>query len=136
MKRFIAIFILLSAALVYGDVLLHQRPILPKPVHPIEPKPPHKRPVVRPIVVPHVDTAYINNTYVTQESCERYKQQIDELNAYIDKLEKEIHTLKEKEYAKLRQKLKKEHAQELQEFEKRKSSIKSENRIIIKEKAQ
>ena len=136
MKRYIAIFSLLSTALMYGDVLLHQRPILPKPVHPIEPDRPHKKPIVRPIVVPHVDTAYINNTYVTQESCDAYKQQIEELNAYIDELEKEIHELKEKEYAKLRQKLKEKHAQEMQEFEKRKSSVKTKNTIIVKDKAQ
>ncbi len=136
MQRYILVFIVLGAGFVYADVTMHKRPVWPRPVHPIEPDRPHKRPTVRPVVVPHVDTAYINNTYVTQESCDEYRKHIDALNAYIDKLEKEIHDLKEKEYAKLREKLKKEHTQELRQFEKRKSSVKSENRIIVKEKAQ
>jgi len=126
----------LAGVSIQADVTMHKRHVWPRPVHPIEPDRPHKRPIVRPVVVPHVDTAYINNTYVTQESCEQYKQHIDELNAYIDTLEKEIHDLKEKEYARLREKLKKEHEQELEQFENRKSSVKSENRIIVKEKAQ
>lgn len=136
MKKYLFVCIVLAGVSIEADVTMHKRPIFQRPVHPIEPEKPDNRPIAHPIVVPHVDTAYINNTYVTQESCESYKQHIDELNAYIDTLEKEIHDLKEKEYAKLREKLKKEHVQELRQFEKRKSSVKSENRIIVKEKAQ
>jgi len=49
----------------------------------------------------------------------------------IDRLEKEISELKEKEYARLRKDLKAKHEKEVKKFDERKSSVKSKNRIII-----
>ncbi|KYJ86060.1 hypothetical protein [Sulfurovum riftiae] len=114
----------------FGEITMHKRPIIPvRPVHPIEPE----RPIDRPIVRPYVDTAFVDNRVINNnyESCEKYKEMIDELNAYIDQLEKEIAELKEKEYARMRDKLKKENETELKKFENRKSSVKSKNSIII-----
>jgi RNase H-fold protein (predicted Holliday junction resolvase) len=56
---------------------------------------------------------------------------INELNAYIDQLEKEIAELKEKEYARLRKALKEKHEKEVKAFDERKSSVKTKNSIII-----
>jgi predicted RNase H-like nuclease (RuvC/YqgF family) len=133
MKRFILIFSLISGLSIFAlaDVTMHQRPpIPPNPVHPIEPE----RPVDKPVVVrPYVDTAFVDNRVInnTYESCEKYKELIDELNAYIDQLEKEIAELKEKEYARLRKELKEKHEKEVKKFDERKSSIKTKNSIII-----
>jgi len=117
----------------FADITMHKRPIIPpRPVHPIEPE----RPIDRPIVRPYVDTAFVDNRVINNnyESCEKYKELIDELNAYIDQLEKEIAELKEKEYARLRKELKAKHEEEVKKFDERKSSVKSKNSIIISDK--
>ncbi len=113
-----------------ADVTMHKRPIIrPVPVHPIEPD----RPIGRPIVRPYVDTAFVDNRVInnTYESCDKYKDMIEELNAYIDQLEAQIKELKEKEYARMRKKLKEKNTKELKQFEERKPSVKSKNSIII-----
>jgi len=114
----------------FADISMHKRPLLPpRPVHPIEPE----RPIDRPIVRPYVDTAFVDNRVINNnyESCEKYKELIDELNTYIDQLEKEIDELKEKEYARMRKDLKAKHEKEMKKFDERKSSVKSKNSIII-----
>jgi predicted RNase H-like nuclease (RuvC/YqgF family) len=117
----------------FADITMHKRPLLsPRPVDPIEPE----RPVDRPIVRPYVDTAFVDNRVINNhyESCGKYKESIDELNAYIDQLEKEIAELKEKEYARMRKELKAKHEREVKKFDERKSSVKSKNSIIISDK--
>ena len=119
----------------YADETAHKRPIIPpRPVHPLEPE----RPIDRPIVRPYVDTAFVDNRIINNnyESCDKYKDLIDELNAYIDQLEQEIAELKEKEYGRLREDLKKKHDKEVEAFDKRKSSIKTKNSIRITDKPQ
>ncbi len=132
MKAFFLAISMIAGLSVFAsaEITMHKRPIIPvRPVHPIEPE----RPIDRPIVRPYVDTAFVDNRVINNnyESCEKYKEMIDELNAYIDQLEKEIAELKEKEYARMRDKLKKENETELKKFENRKSSVKSKNSIII-----
>lgn len=103
MKAFLFLFLFLGGMSIssYADVRAHKRPIIPpRPIHPIEPE----RPVEKPIVRPYVDTAFVDNRIINNnyESCDKYKDLIDELNAYIDQLKKEIAELKEEEYARLR----------------------------------
>jgi len=135
MRTFLFLFFLMGGMSIvsYADVTMHKRPLLPpRPVHPIEPE----RPIERPIVRPYVDTAFVDNRVINNnyESCDKYKDMIDELNAYIDQLEAEIAELKEKEYARLRKELKEKNEKELKAFDKRKSSIKTKNSITITDK--
>jgi len=135
MRAFLFLFLLMGGMSIvsYADVTMHKRPLLPpRPVHPIEPE----RPIERPIVRPYVDTAFVDNRVINNnyESCDKYKDMIDELNAYIDQLEAEIAELKEKEYARLRKELKEKNEKELKAFDKRKSSIKTKNSITITDK--
>ncbi len=135
MKAFLFLLLVMGGMTLssYAEVTMHKRPIIqPRPVHPIAPERPVKRPVV---IRPYVDTAFVDNRVInsTYESCEQYKALIGDLNAYIDELEKQIAELKEKEYARMREKLKEENDAEIEKFEK-KSSIKSENKIIISNK--
>jgi len=133
MKSLILIFSLTFGLSIFAlaEVMMHQRPpIPPHPVQPIAPVNPVESPV---IIRPVVDTAFVDNRVInnTYESCERYKELINELNAYIDQLEKEIAELKEKEYARLRKALKEKHEKEVKAFDERKSSVKTKNSIII-----
>jgi hypothetical protein len=128
------ILIIFYTPTLFADVTMKKtisRPSLPveKPDHPIV-RPPHVPVVVNPGIV------YQDNYYNTNvvNSCQSYIDQIDELNAYIDQIEKEIAELKAKEYERLQKDLKAKHKKELQEFENRKSSIKSKNTIEIKSK--
>ncbi|WP_294953307.1 hypothetical protein [Sulfurovum sp.] len=135
MKAFLFLFLLLGGMNIssYADVTMHKRPIIPpRPVHPIEPV----RPVDRPIVRPYVDTAFVDNRVInnTYESCDKYKDLIDELNAYIDSLEQQIAAFKEREFARMRKKLKEKNDKELKAFDERKSSIKTKNSITITDK--
>ena len=135
MKAFLFLLLVMGGMTLssYAEVTMHKRPIIqPRPVHPIVPERPVKRPVV---IRPYVDTAFVDNRVInsTYESCEQYKALIGDLNAYIDELEKQIAELKEKEYARMREKLKEENDAEIEKFEK-KSSIESENKIIISNK--
>ena len=134
MRFFFMIFIAFYTSTLFVDVTMKKmisRPSLPveKPEHPI-----HRpvRPVVPVVVNPGV--VYQDNYYNTNvvHSCQRYIDQIDELNAYIDQIEQEMAELKAKEYKRLQDDLKAKHKKELQEFENRKSSIKSKNSIEIK----
>jgi len=129
MRAFLFLFLLMGGLSIssYADVTMHRRPLIPpRPVHPIEPE----RPIVRPVVRPYVDTAFVDNRVINNnyESCDKYKDMIDELNAYIDQLEAQINELKEKEYARLRKNLKEKNEKELKAFDKRKSSIKTNYR--------
>ena len=135
MKAFLFLFLLMGGMSIssYADVTMHKRPIIPpRPVHPIEPV----RPVDRPIVRPYVDTAFVDNRVIntTYESCDKYKDLIDELNAYIDSLEQQIAAFKEREFARMRKKLKEKNDKELKAFDERKSSIKTKNSITITDK--
>ncbi|BAF73194.1 hypothetical protein [Sulfurovum sp. NBC37-1] len=135
MKAFLFLLLLVGSMTIvsHADVTAHKRPLIPlRPVHPIEPE----RPIERPIVRPYVDTAFVDNRVINNnyESCDKYKEMIDELNAYIDQLEKEIAELKEKEYVHLRKELKEKNEKELKAFDKRKSSIKTKNSITITDK--
>ena len=136
MKPFFFTTISMIALTVFAlaDVTMHKRPLMPpRPVQPIEPE----RPIDRPVVVrPYVDTAFVDNRVINNnyESCGKYKDMIDELNAYIDQLEKEITELKEKEYARLRKDLKEKHEKEVKKFDEKKNSVKTKNSIIISDK--
>jgi len=133
-KQVISLFLM---TLIFGiplsaDVIMRKKPRPPIPVHPIEP--PIDRPIVHPGIPTYVDTAFVDNRIVNNnyESCDKYKNMIDELNAYIDQLEKQVAELKEKEFARMREKLKKKNEEELKKFENRKSSVKTINKIEIK----
>ena len=132
MRFFFMILITFYTSTLLADVTMKKtisRPSLPveKPEHPIV-RPPHAPVVVNPGIV------YQDNYYNTNvvNSCQSYIEEIDELNAYIDQIEKEMAELKAKEYKRLQKDLKAKHKKELQEFENRKSSIKSKNSIEIK----
>ena len=136
MRFFFMIFIAFYTSTLFADVTMKKtisRPSLPveKPEHPI-----HRpvRPVVPVVVNPGV--VYQDNYYNTNvvHSCQRYIDQIDELNAYIDQIEQEMAELKEKEYKRLQEDLKAKHKKELEKFENRKSTVKTTNSIEIKEK--
>ena len=135
MKAFLFLFLLLGGMNIsaYADVIMHKRPIIPpRPVHPIEPE----RPVERPVVRPYVDTAFVDNRVINNhyENCDKYKDLIDELNTYIDSLEQQIAAFKEREFARMRKKLKEKNDKELKAFDERKSSIKTKNSITITDK--
>jgi len=135
LRQIISLFFipLLLGTFSHADVTMHKKKPKPIPVHPIIPDKPIDRPIgVRPIV--NTGVVYQDNYYHNVNSCESYQKQIDDLNAYIDGLEAELAELKEKEHARLREKLKKENDEELKKFENRKSSVKTTNSIEIKAK--
>ena len=123
------LLMLLAGSFSSADVIAKKTVPKPKPVHPIVPDRPIVQPGVRPIL--NTGIVYQDNHYTTVESCDVYKKQIDELNAYIDGLEAEISALKEKAYANMREELKKKNDAELQKFENRKSTVKTKNSIEI-----
>jgi predicted RNase H-like nuclease (RuvC/YqgF family) len=128
------ILIIFYTPILFADVTMKKT--ISRPSLPVE-KPEH--PIVRPPQVPvgvNPGIVYQDNYYNTNvvNSCQSYIDQIDELNAYIDQIEQEISELKAKEYERLQKDLKAKHKKELQEFENRKSSIKSKNSIEIKSK--
>jgi len=134
MRFFLSLLFTLYASTLFAEVAMKKtisRPSLPveKPDHPVV-RPPHVPVVINPGIV------YQDNYYNTNvvKNCQSYMDEIDELNAYIDQIEKELSELKAKEYARLQKDLKAKHKKELQEFENRKSSIKSKNSIEIKSK--
>jgi len=130
---FLLLIVLLLGTFSHADVIMHKKKSKPVPVHPIIPERPiHKPGGIRPIV--NTGIVYQDNYYNTNvvSNCQSYEKHIDELNAYIDTLEAEISALKEKEHARLREKLKKENDAELKKFENRKSSVKTKNHIEIK----
>jgi len=134
MRLFLILFFTFYTSVLFAEVTMKKtisRPSLPveKPDRPIV-RPPHIPVVVNPGVV-YQDNAY--NTNVVN-NCQEYRDQIDELNAYIDQIENELSELKAKEYERLQKDLQEKHKKELQTFENRKSSIKSKNSIEIKSK--
>jgi len=70
----------------------------------------------------------------TPTDCSQYIKLLKEKDAYIESLLQELAVLREKEQQRLSKKLKKEHEAELEKFKARKSSIKTKNMIIIKDK--
>ncbi len=128
---FLIPFFVFASSTLFANVTMEKT--IPRPSLPIE-KP--DRPIVRPPHVPvsinpgivYQDNYYTNNII---ESCGQYKKLIDELNDYIDGLEAQIAELKEKEYARQREKLKKQNAEELKQFENRRSPVKTKNQIKI-----
>ncbi len=134
MRFFLIILLTLYTSILFAEVTMQQtipRPPLPieKPEHPIV-RPPHVPVVVNPGVV------YQDNYYSTTvvNNCQNYMDQINELNAYIDQVERELSELKAKEYERLQKDLKAKHQKELEKFENRKSSVKTKNSIEIKKK--
>ena len=134
MRFFFMIFIAFYTSTLFADVTMKKtisRPSLPveKPEHPIV-RPPHAPVVVNPGIV------YQDNYYNTNvvNSCQSYIEEIDELNAYIDQIEKELAALKQKEYARLQKDLKQKHQKEIEAFDNRKSTVKSKNSIEITDK--
>ena len=126
---FLLLMTVLAGTFSHADVTMHKRKTIPAiPIHPIKP------PVnpVRPVLPGYINTAYIDNSVNTYESCDKYKDMIDELNDYIDHLEKQVAELQEKEHARLREKLKKKNDVELKKFENRRSSVKTNNKIEIR----
>lgn len=125
---------LLLSTFVMADVIA--RKAIPRPTLPIEKpdRPVSVHPPVRPIV--NTGVVYQDNYYNTNvvNNCQRYMDDIDELNAYIDQIEKELAALKAKENARLQKTLKEKHQKELEKFDNRKSSIKSKNSIKVIEK--
>jgi len=134
MRLLLILFFAFYTSVLFAEVTMKKpisRPSLPveKPDHPIV-RPPHVPVVINPGIV------YQDNYYNTNvvNNCQSYMDQIDELNAYIDQIEKELSEFKAKEYERLQKDLKDKHKKELQTFENRKSSIKSKNSIEIKSK--
>jgi len=134
MRFFLMILITFYTPLLFADMTMKKtisRPSLPveKPDHPIV-RPPHVPVVVNPGIV------YQDNYYTTNvvSSCQSYMDEIDELNAYIDQIEKELAELKQKEYARLQKDLKQKHQKEIEAFDNRKSTVKSKNSIEITDK--
>ena len=134
MRFFLLILITFYTSTLFADVTMKKT--IPRPSLPVE-KP--DRPIVRP---PHVPVAinpgivYQDNYYTTNvvNSCQNYMDEIDELNAYIDQIEKELAALKQKEYARLQKDLKQKHQKEIEAFDNRKSTVKSKNSIEITDK--
>ena len=133
-KLLISLFVttLLWSTLVYADVTMHKQKSIPMiPVRPIEK--PDRPVIVHPPVRPVVNTGVVyQDNYYSHTTVNNCQREIDELNDYIDSLEAQIAELKEKEHARLREKLKKENDAELKKFENRKSSVKTKNKIEIK----
>ena len=134
MRFFLLILITFYTSTLFADVIMKKptpRPSLPveKPDRPIV-RPPHVPVVVNPGIV------YQENYYTTNvvNSCQKYMDEIDALNAYIDQIEKELAALKQKEYARLQKDLKKKHQKEIEAFDNRKSTVKSKNSIEITDK--
>ncbi len=125
---------LLFSTFVMADVIA--RKIIPRPTLPVEKpdRPVFVHPPVRPIV--NTGIVYQDNYYNTNvvNSCQKYMDDIDALNAYIDQIEKELAALKAKENARLQKTLKEKHQKELDAFDNRKSSVKSKNSIEIRSK--
>ena len=134
MRFFLLILITFYTSTLLADVTMKKtisRPSLPieKPDRPIV-RPPHVPVTVNPGIV------YQDNYYTTNvvNSCQSYMDEIDELNAYIDQIEKELAELKQKEYARLQKDLKQKHQKEIEAFDNRKSTVKSRNSIEITDK--
>ena len=109
------------------------RPIIepPIPTNPIV-RPPLRpiNPIDRPILV-REDYNYYTNPV---SSCDEYIRIIEKKNGEIDRLKKEIESLKSKEHAKLQKNLRTEYEQELKKFDERKSGIKTKNSIDVSDK--
>lgn len=98
-------------------------PIVRPPVRPV-------RPITRPILVREDHNYYTN----VVSSCDEYIRIIEQKDQEIERLIKEIESLKGKEQSKFQKSLKTEYEQELKKFDERKSGIKSKNSINISDK--
>jgi hypothetical protein len=107
------------------------RPIT-KPTHPIV-KP--VRPIVRPII--NTGLVYQDNYYTTNttSNCENYIEMINQKDAEIAALKKELESLKNKEQATIQKNLKKEYDKEMQKFENRKSHSTTKSSAAISNKS-
>lgn len=128
-------FIILSTVLLFGEPITATK-TLSRPALPIE-KP--ERPIVRPpLVRPVVNTGvvYQDNYYNTnvENNCQQYRDQLIEKDNEITALQKEIDRLKAIESKHLQDSLKAQHKKEMNDFDNRKSSVKSKNSISITDK--
>lgn len=134
MKNIILAIVFLSLS-VLAEVTMKktypQRPVIEQPIE--KPDRPIHRPV-RPVIHPGVvyQDNYYNASY--SSNCEPYIAQLREKDAQIDALKSELATLKAQAQSKLQKELKSSYEAELEKFENRKSSIKSNNSFTISDK--
>jgi len=91
-----------------------------------------------PITKPNIKAKYVqqDNYYTTvTSSCEKYIDIISEKDQEIEALKKELHEITSEENKKKREKLQKEYAQELKDFDNRKVDKTTKSRAIISDKA-
>ena len=133
MKNIILAVVFLSVS-IFAEVIMRKAPVkLPEIEQPIEKPEPPVRPV--PVVInPGIiyQDNYYNPPYAT--NCDQFISQLREKDAEIAKLRSELAALQSQEQAKLQKELKSSYEAELQKFENRKSSIKSQNSVIITDK--
>ena len=120
-----------------ADISTVKRPLSPiiRPTNPIvrpavRPVKPIDRPISRPVIVRKYYNYYTN----TVSSCDKYVRIIEQKDQQIDRLKKEIESLKGKEHTKFQKNLKIEYEQELKKFDERKSGIKTKNSIDVSDK--
>ena len=89
-------------------------------------------PISKP-VRPRVNQDNYYNTNTTS-SCESYIEIINQKDAEISALKKELESLKNKEQAKMQKKLQKEYNQELKEFDNRKVDRTTKSKAVISDK--
>lgn len=92
------------------------------------------RPIVRPIV--NTGLVYQDNYYTTNttNNCESYIEMLNQKDAKIAALTKELKSLKNKEQATMQKNLKKEYDKEMQKFENRKSNSTTKSSAVISNK--
>ena len=136
MKNIILAVIFLSVS-IFAEVFMRKAPArLPEIEQPIE-KPDRPLRPVRPVPVvinPGIiyQDNYYNPSYAT--NCDQFISQLRQKDVEIAALKSELAALQSKEQAKLQKELKSSYEAELQKFENRKSSIKSQNSVIITDK--
>ena len=96
-----------------------------KPIRPIRP--------VHPII--NTGIVYQDNYYNTNytENCQRYVEMLTMKDEEIRLLREELAQLQSQEQAKMSQSLKASYEAELKKFDERKSTVKTKNRVMIKE---
>jgi hypothetical protein len=106
-----------------------------EPMHPIE------RPPLRPVVpitvnpgVVYQDNYYNYNYNRIEVNCRQYADLLREKDRKIEKLTKEVLRLQSQADKRLQKELRAQHQKELQEFDNRKSTVKTTNSIEITDK--
>ena len=96
-----------------------------KPIRPIRP--------VHPIV--NTGIVYQDNYYNTNytENCQRYVEMLTKKDEEIRLLREELSQLQSQEQTKMSQSLKASYEAELKKFDERKSTVKTNNKVMIKE---